>query len=36
MSLILGIYPSLYLNIIMPAINRLTDHMHMPWVSALK
>ena len=35
-SIILGIYPSFYLNIIQPAINRLADHMNMPWVSALK
>jgi NADH-quinone oxidoreductase subunit M len=36
MTIILGIYPSFYLNIIQPAINRLSEHMHMPWVSGLK
>jgi NADH-quinone oxidoreductase subunit M len=35
-AIVLGIYPSFYLNIIQPAINALADHMHMPWVSALK
>jgi NADH-quinone oxidoreductase subunit M len=33
---ILGIYPSFYLNVIQPSINLLSDHMHMPWVSSLK
>jgi NADH-quinone oxidoreductase subunit M len=36
MSIILGVYPSFYLNLIQPAINRLADHMNMPWVSGLK
>ncbi|MBI3857911.1 MAG: NADH-quinone oxidoreductase subunit M [Planctomycetes bacterium] len=36
LTVILGVYPSFYLNLIQPAINRLVDHMHMPWVSVLK
>jgi NADH-quinone oxidoreductase subunit M len=34
-SLILGVYPSLYLNVIQPSINALAEHMHMPWVNGL-
>jgi NADH-quinone oxidoreductase subunit M len=36
MCVILGVYPSFYLNVIQPSINLLSDHMNMPWVSSLK
>jgi NADH-quinone oxidoreductase subunit M len=37
LSVILGVYPSLYLNVIQPAIDQLATHMNMPWVTgALK
>jgi NADH-quinone oxidoreductase subunit M len=32
-SVILGVYPSFYLNVIMPSINALSEHMQMPWVT---
>jgi NADH-quinone oxidoreductase subunit M len=31
-SVILGVYPSLYLDLIQPAINQLANHMAMPWL----
>jgi NADH-quinone oxidoreductase subunit M len=31
-ALILGVYPSLYLDLIQPAINALANHMAMPWL----
>src|SRR5262249_23538300 len=31
-SVILGVYPSLYLNAIQPAMERLATHVGMPWV----
>ncbi len=34
-ALILGVYPSLYLNVIQPSINALAEHMRMPWVTGL-
>ncbi|RPH49578.1 MAG: NADH-quinone oxidoreductase subunit M, partial [Planctomycetota bacterium] len=36
MTVILGVYPSLYLDVIMPAINKLATDMNMPWVSAIR
>ena len=36
LSVILGVYPSFYLNLIEPAVNQLSQHMNMPWVSGLK
>jgi NADH-quinone oxidoreductase subunit M len=35
-TVVLGVYPSLYLNIIQPSIQALADHMNMPWVTGLK
>ena len=35
-AVILGVYPSLYLNVIQPSINALSEHMQMPWVTGLK
>jgi NADH-quinone oxidoreductase subunit M len=35
MTVILGVYPSFYLNIIQPAIDQLATHMNMPWVSVV-
>jgi NADH-quinone oxidoreductase subunit M len=32
---ILGVYPSFYLNVIMPSINTLSEHMQMPWVTGI-
>ena len=32
---ILGVYPSAYLNVIQPSINALAEHMQMPWVTGL-
>jgi NADH-quinone oxidoreductase subunit M len=32
---ILGVYPSFYLNVIMPSINTLSEHMQMPWVTGM-
>jgi NADH-quinone oxidoreductase subunit M len=32
-SVILGVYPSFYLDIIQPSINALSEHMAMPWVT---
>ena len=32
LSVILGVYPSLYLDLIQPAINTLANHMAMPWL----
>jgi NADH-quinone oxidoreductase subunit M len=32
LTVVLGIYPSFYLNAIEPAVNALSMHMHMPWV----
>ncbi|MBV8878750.1 MAG: hypothetical protein JO332_02190, partial [Planctomycetaceae bacterium] len=34
-SVILGVYPSFYLNIIQPSINALAEHMRMPWVTGM-
>jgi len=34
-AVILGVYPSFYLNIIMPSINALAVHMQMPWVTGM-
>ena len=33
---VLGVYPSLYLDVIMPAINKLATEMNMPWVTAIR
>ena len=33
LTVILGVYPSFYLNIIQPAIDRLATQMGMPWVT---
>jgi NADH-quinone oxidoreductase subunit M len=32
-AVILGVYPSFYLNLIQPTINSLSEHMQMPWVT---
>ncbi|HVE43453.1 MAG TPA: NADH-quinone oxidoreductase subunit M [Planctomycetota bacterium] len=32
LAVILGVYPSLYLDVIQPAINNLATHMAMPWL----
>src|SRR5436190_3651945 len=32
LSIILGVYPSLYLDMIQPAVNALANHMAMPWL----
>jgi NADH-quinone oxidoreductase subunit M len=34
-AVILGVYPSFYLNAIQPSINLLAEHMQMPWVTGL-
>ena len=33
LSVVLGVYPSFYLDIIQPSINALSEHMAMPWVT---
>ena len=33
LAVVLGVYPALYLNLIQPTINRLSEHMAMPWVA---
>jgi len=35
MTVILGIYPSFYLNVIQPSVNQLAEHMRMPWVTGM-
>ncbi len=32
LSVLLGVYPSLYLDVIQPAMNKLATHMAMPWL----
>jgi NADH-quinone oxidoreductase subunit M len=32
LALVLGVYPSLYLDLIQPTINNLANHMAMPWL----
>ena len=32
-TVILGVYPALYLDLIQPAVVKLSEHMAMPWVA---
>jgi NADH-quinone oxidoreductase subunit M len=32
-TVVLGVYPALYLDLIQPAVVKLSEHMAMPWIA---